>query len=84
MAPGLKSSLLVETWRRGAGKKEKEACKTKYRVNDIMAINMTANVHSEKKNIYFKSLEDHSKWAISVEPKEKWICIADMNRMVCL
>nr|XP_015906090.2 plancitoxin-1-like [Parasteatoda tepidariorum] len=80
IAPGIKSSLLVETWRRG--KNMNETCRTKYTVNDIVAINMTVKDGRRKKMIDFQSFEDHSKWAISTRNKMKWICITDMNRMV--
>nr|XP_015919986.1 plancitoxin-1 [Parasteatoda tepidariorum] len=81
IAPGIKSSLYAETWRRGAGTNLKPACQTDYKIIDIVAINMTANDRGKNKNIYFKSTEDHSKWAVSIERGNNWVCMADMNRM---
>lgn len=81
IAPGIKSSLLTETWRRGSGTFLPPSCQSDYFVLDITAINMTITSRRNTKSIYFKSTEDHSKWAISEDNSRNWICVADMNRM---
>ncbi|XP_054709923.1 deoxyribonuclease-2-like [Uloborus diversus] len=78
IAPGLKTSLMVETWRRGSGTILPPSCESKFDVLDVESINMTFPQRGGIVSAAFKYTEDHSKWAIS--PKF-WICIGDMNRM---
>ncbi|XP_035224221.1 deoxyribonuclease-2-like [Stegodyphus dumicola] len=81
IAPGLKSSLVTETWRRGSGMFLPASCKSDYSVLDIVTMNMTVVDKKKTKNILFKSTEDHSKWAASAANDKSWICVGDMNRM---
>ena len=57
-------------------------CKADYTVVDVISINMTFGKGKEKKNVGFEYTQDHSKWAISDEKDENYVCIADLNRMV--
>ncbi|XP_015906092.1 deoxyribonuclease-2 [Parasteatoda tepidariorum] len=77
VAPALGTSLATETWRRGSGGYLPPSCESKYLVLNIESINMTIS----DINIVFKSTEDHSKWAVSMDNSKPWICIGDINRM---
>lgn len=83
IAPKLRSPLYVETWRRGSGTPMDPSCQIKYKVEDVLAVNITVFQQSKAKYVGFQYTEDHSKWAISSNPKAKakWVCIGDINRM---
>lgn len=83
VAPNLRTSLLVETWRRGPGTPLPPSCGTQYEVEDITSINITVFESSSGRYrpISFSSRDDHSKWAASSESQSYWVCIGDINRM---
>lgn len=81
IAPDLKVSIATETWRRGSGINLPPACSSAYTVTDINQIKMAAMSRNSLQNISFSSKDDHSKWAVSQNSTQSWICVGDMNRM---
>ena len=75
VAPGLKSSLLVETWMNGSGGKINTTCPLDSPdVFDISNIDAFANKWSVT--------QDHSKWGVSTPSSPTpWGCIGDINRV---
>ncbi|RCN28119.1 deoxyribonuclease-2 domain protein [Ancylostoma caninum] len=75
IAPTLKTSMSVETWRKGSGKDIGSQCsKNKMRQNvyDVEVVKLL-----EKSFSYSK---DHSKWGVSVNANVPAVCIGDINR----
>lgn len=72
MAQELKTDLLAESWQR-SGEKLYSNCSLDYHVYNIDKIGMPVNST-------FRSINDHSKWAVSKEYKDQWTCIGDLNR----
>ncbi|KAG8179969.1 hypothetical protein JTE90_016302 [Oedothorax gibbosus] len=80
LASNLSSSLIAETWRRGVGTFLHPSCNTSYTVTDVKSVSVP--VANREQDISFKSTEDHSKWAISLDyRKSPWVCVGDINRM---
>jgi hypothetical protein len=51
------------------------------RVENVSSVTLNAE------NVRFKSTEDHSKWATAYKENNvanDWVCIGDINRMVCI
>ncbi|XP_043206366.1 deoxyribonuclease-2-alpha-like [Amphibalanus amphitrite] len=72
VAPALKTDLHAETWRATL----MSHCSGPYQVEDVHYIRaITAS-----ETFQFKSINDHSKWAVSINPKKPWVCIGDLNR----
>ena len=76
VAPGLKTSLLVETWPNGSGRMN-SSCQTPYVVENVAEIDFV-----DIKNEDFTTHHDHAKWAISLDSKKPFVCIGDINRML--
>lgn len=72
MAQKLKTDLLAESWQR-SGEKLYSNCSLYYHVYNINTIGMPLNST-------FRSINDHSKWAVSRRYKDQWTCIGDLNR----
>ncbi|XP_013780862.1 plancitoxin-1-like [Limulus polyphemus] len=79
VAPGLNTSLYVETWRKGRGEILYSECGAKYSVLNVEKVSCTNK--TSQSSITFTFEEDHSKWAISSVPAESWVCVGDINRM---
>ncbi|VDM39460.1 unnamed protein product [Toxocara canis] len=73
VAPQLSIPLTVETWRRGM--EVPLECNAKFIVLDVQYV----KVGRTKR---FKSTKDHSKFAISSDREQPFVCIGDINRMV--
>uniref|UniRef100_A0A1A9WCM8 Uncharacterized protein n=1 Tax=Glossina brevipalpis TaxID=37001 RepID=A0A1A9WCM8_9MUSC len=85
MAPKLGSNLLVESWRNGGGNIASN-CSLGQKVYNIQEIK------GDEKSLFFRSSQDHSKWAVSQNTGFKifrwrvggsspnWICVGDINR----
>ncbi|XP_053212836.1 deoxyribonuclease-2-beta-like [Panonychus citri] len=76
-AQSLKTDLLAETWRRGAGGPLPSECQLTYQVVNIDEI----TINYSDKSAVWSYMEDHSKWAISGQSTNPYICIGDINRM---
>ncbi|KHN81095.1 Deoxyribonuclease-2 [Toxocara canis] len=72
VAPQLSIPLTVETWRRGM--EVPLECNAKFIVLDVQYV----KVGRTKR---FKSTKDHSKFAISSDREQPFVCIGDINRM---
>ncbi|XP_015906091.1 cell-death-related nuclease 7-like [Parasteatoda tepidariorum] len=82
IAPTLKTSLISETWQNGAGHALPASCQGKTHVLDAKSIKVnTIDKMGETQSFPFSSSDDHSKWAVSIETDDDWICFADLNRM---
>uniref|UniRef100_A0A0N5AHC8 Deoxyribonuclease II n=1 Tax=Syphacia muris TaxID=451379 RepID=A0A0N5AHC8_9BILA len=73
VAPAIKQTLFVETWLNGPGDLS-SSCNTAYKVMNVLSIRL--------QNFTFPSSKDHSKWAISNDDNEPYLCIGDINRQV--
>ena len=82
VAPHLKNSLIVETWRRGAGTPLESNCKDNFKVSNVneMLINFSSDSPLKDSGVW-PYARDHSKWAMSQDPKSPYVCIGDINRM---
>lgn len=82
VAPHLKNNLIVETWRRGAGTPLDSNCKDKFQVSNVneMLINFSKDSPLPNSGVW-PYARDHSKWAMSQDPKSPFVCIGDINRM---
>ncbi|CAN8025084.1 unnamed protein product [Ixodes persulcatus] len=72
----VKSNLVVESWRNGAGGIVDKSC-AYYSVTDVKTVRI---VFESGWYTEFNYTEDHSKWAVAV-PKPYW-CFSSLNRMV--
>lgn len=76
IASDLGSNLLTETWQNGAHKLYSN-CSGSYSVYNVKYINMPSE---NQIKMSFKETRDHSKWAITYQSENKWVCIGDINR----
>ncbi|XP_066579997.1 deoxyribonuclease-2-alpha [Amia ocellicauda] len=82
VAPSLQSDLLVQFWRRSAGVLPSN-CSLSQRVLNVQRIGPGGGGGGVEP---FKSTQDHSKWAVSVEGQGQpgegggWVCVGDINR----
>ncbi|KAL6728580.1 hypothetical protein Aduo_010342 [Ancylostoma duodenale] len=74
IAPNLKTSMAVETWRSGSGKDVGTTCGGKQNVYDVSIVSVL--------NATFPSSKDHSKWGVSMKQMVPAVCIGDLNRQV--
>ena len=82
VAPGVRSDLLVESWRRGAGDPLPSNCSFKYKVNNVESVELKFQVTgATRQTSPWKYLEDHSKWAVTVAADQPAACVGDINRM---
>ncbi|XP_074600852.1 deoxyribonuclease-2-beta-like [Brevipalpus obovatus] len=82
LAPTLSTSMLAETWRKGAGTPLPSACNTTYSVQNIKELSIDEPGPSiEGARGTWSYTEDHSKWAIGIESAKPFVCIGDLNRM---
>ncbi|RWS21050.1 Deoxyribonuclease-2-like protein, partial [Leptotrombidium deliense] len=80
IAPNLKSSLLVLTWRRGTGGRLASHCESRNKVLNIDVLQ--TRFHSlYQHNEQWSYSHDHAKWAVSPNKESAFVCIADNNRM---
>lgn len=79
MAPALKSSLFVETWRRNPGTPLDSECKLKEKVENIETVKVS--FANNQKTDTFDYMNDHSKWAVAEDQKVGAVCLGDINRM---
>ncbi|XP_049806223.1 plancitoxin-1 isoform X1 [Schistocerca nitens] len=77
VAPNLKSDLFVESWQNGEGKLPSE-CQSDFIVENIAAV--TCNT-GKSQVAEFHSSKDHSKWTVTSNSSNPWVCIGDINRM---
>ncbi|RCN27966.1 deoxyribonuclease-2 domain protein [Ancylostoma caninum] len=74
IAPNLKTSMAVETWRNGNAKNVGTTCGEKENVYDISVVKVL--------NATYPSSTDHSKWGVSMRETVPAVCIGDVNRQV--
>ncbi|QGM48680.1 DNase II-like protein [Magpiepox virus] len=70
IAPTLKSDLLSETWLHG--EKLPTMCNKTYHVYNVAEVTVFT--------FDFINYEDHSKWLVSLNEEDRWVCIGDINR----
>ena len=75
VAPSLRVPLAVETWPNGPGKMPSR-CSTPFIVENVDEMDF-----SELDDDDFTTKHDHAKWAISLDSKQPYVCIGDINRM---
>ena len=81
ISPILGVDMDVESWRRGPVTPSKDQSSPK-EVEDVMEIDLDT-IHL--KDYQWKYTQDHSKWGVTAREdadKGKWVCIADINRMI--
>ncbi|XP_031456047.1 deoxyribonuclease-2-beta isoform X2 [Phasianus colchicus] len=74
VAQELKTDLLAESWQH-SGQKLPSNCSLQYYVYNI-------NLIGTPLNSTFPSIQDHSKWSVSMKDEVQWTCIGDLNRAV--
>ncbi|GAB0097628.1 deoxyribonuclease II [Sergentomyia squamirostris] len=74
VAPTLEVFLMVESWLHGPGHLN-SSCSTQYGVYNLKDLKVRLN----GKLTNFRTLDDHSKWAVAQDTKN-WICVGDINR----
>ncbi|MFT4552054.1 MAG: deoxyribonuclease-2 [Chlamydiales bacterium] len=78
IGPHLGVSLNVESWRRGASPGNEDSDGKDETLNaqniDFTSVGL--------KDYTFHYTKDHSKWGVSTDAANPWVCIADINRMV--
>ncbi|OXB55471.1 hypothetical protein ASZ78_012903 [Callipepla squamata] len=72
VAQELKTDMLAESWQH-SGQKLPSNCSLQYYVYNI-------NLIGTPLNSTFHSIQDHSKWSVSVKDEVQWTCIGDLNR----
>ncbi|XP_048108532.1 LOW QUALITY PROTEIN: deoxyribonuclease-2-beta-like [Alosa alosa] len=68
----LDTDLLVESWQR-EGTKLFSNCSLRRHVLNVSGVRLPGP-------FYFHSHIDHSKWCVSVKPRDRWVCLGDLNR----
>ena len=82
VAPALKTSMFVETWRRGAGGPLESSCKANYKVYNINIMKLNFDKKSKFPDSgEWSYISDHSKWGMSDNSLTPVVCIGDVNRM---
>uniref|UniRef100_A0A6M2E628 Putative deoxyribonuclease ii n=1 Tax=Amblyomma tuberculatum TaxID=48802 RepID=A0A6M2E628_9ACAR len=72
----MNDSIVVQSWKNGAGGAQDMLCSRGYSVNDVEVI----DVKTKHGNAKFSSKEDHSKWYVT---RHKGIfCFSSLNRML--
>uniref|UniRef100_L7M0V1 Putative deoxyribonuclease ii n=1 Tax=Rhipicephalus pulchellus TaxID=72859 RepID=L7M0V1_RHIPC len=71
----MKDNIVVQSWQNGAGGAQKAHCKVNYKVTDVKTLYLRTN----KRDIYFPSSEDHSKWYVT--KTKGYFCYSTLNRM---
>lgn len=72
----MNDSMVVQTWKNGAGGAQNMHCRGKRTVTDVEEV----DVNTQKGLLAFSSREDHSKWSVA---RNKGIfCFSSLNRMV--
>ncbi|XP_076352379.1 deoxyribonuclease II [Tachypleus tridentatus] len=79
VAPGLNTSLYVETWRKGRGENLNSECAREFSVWNVEEVSCTNK--TSQSSIAYTFEKDHSKWAISSARIGSWVCVGDINRM---
>ncbi|KAK6741594.1 hypothetical protein RB195_009453 [Necator americanus] len=74
IAPNLKTSMAVETWRSGGANDVGSQCGMKLDVYDISNVTVLGKS--------FANSQDHSKWGASMNSEVPAVCIGDVNRQV--
>ncbi|KAF0314037.1 Deoxyribonuclease-2 [Amphibalanus amphitrite] len=74
VAPNLTTSLYAETWRRKPFLPS--YCSDTYQVENVDYISLS----TATERFHFNYTNDHSKWAVSKDWTEPWVCIGDLNR----
>ena len=85
VAPILDTSLNAETWIRAARPEARlpTSCEGNFCVHNVLFVDITimAPVESGWLTIsIFNNSRDHSKWAVSRNRNNPWVCIGDINR----
>lgn len=81
VSPTLGVNMIVESWRRGTVTASEDS-ESSEEVEDVIYMDLSA---LGLEGYRWKYTQDHSKWGVSTkedEDKGKWVCIADINRMV--
>ncbi|XP_041912869.1 deoxyribonuclease-2-beta-like isoform X2 [Alosa sapidissima] len=68
----LDTDLLVESWQR-EGHELFSNCSLRRHVLNVSGVRLPGP-------FYFHSHIDHSKWCVSVKPRDRWVCLGDLNR----
>ncbi|XP_043198616.1 deoxyribonuclease-2-alpha-like [Amphibalanus amphitrite] len=77
VAPALETDLYAETWRRAPFSLPSYRYPDSYEVENVCSV----RVIQGRSELDFEYTKDHSKWAVSKDGKEPWVCIGDLNRM---
>merc|ERR1711962_559501 len=75
VATSLKVDLITETWQHGHGNLG-PSCKGDYTVVDVSRV----GIKTPTQHYTFKTYDDHSKYAISTDSKNPYVCVGDINR----
>ncbi|XP_022085060.1 plancitoxin-1 isoform X1 [Acanthaster planci] len=72
LATHFKSGLYCETWQNGE-RNLNSSCEGGLNVYNVMKVSLSGGSD-------FKGTKDHSKWAVTTKPGQKWTCIGGINR----
>jgi len=79
VAPTLKTSLFVETWRKNPGTPLPSECTMTNKVENVHKLSL--KFQNSAQTGEFVYVDDHSKWALSQVSTHPYVCIGDINRM---